>query len=158
MQNEIQKLKDENGKLKKEIRSLKDKIDDLESKSDFYKKDPKINEIEERYKKIIEAKDQTIEILKSKLYDIQNSNLKVGEKFVVLNFKSDDGLITPIICKNKTVFKEVENQLYKEHPNYKNNKNHFKLGEFKIDKTNNSRELVEIGIQGYTIEIKKNWE
>ena len=119
-------------------------------------KTKKTEDIVKSYKKTIEEKQLNIDLLKSKLYDIENSNLKPGEKFIVINFKLGDDLIIPITCRNKMVFKDVENQLYMQYPEYKNNENYFMFGDYKIGSSNKSKKLEEIGIHGYTLSMKRN--
>ena len=152
LKDENKNLKEENKKSKKEKKNLEEKIDDLKYKiEEILTKNPDIKKIEEKYKQIIEEKDLKIEMLKSRLSDIID-DLKEGEKLVAINFKSNnDSIYLPVVCKNKTAFKDVENQLYIQYPKYKNNKNFFIYNGFKIDKSNNSKKLEEIGIHGYTI-------
>ena len=156
MQKIIQELKDENKNLKEENKNLKkekknseEKIDDLKDEIDRLIKTKNIDEIVNKYKKTIEEKENTIEMLKSRFDDI-NADLKDGEKLLAINFKTYNGFIyLPVICKNKTVFKDVENQLYTLYPKYKNNENFYMYGDYKIDGSNRSKKLEEIGIHGY---------
>ena len=131
--------------------------DKLTKKVKFYEEKPEIKDIVEKHKREIEQREGQIELLKKKIYNINNPNLQDGERFVVINFKTYDNRILPIICTNRTLFSFAENQLYLQYPEYLNDRNIYIYDEFRqIDRQNNTQTLEEIGIHGYTIEIRRN--
>ena len=160
MKNEIQILKKENESIRqkntvliKENKVLKEKLYNFNSI-----KDQEIRKIEEKYKNLIFEKIKNVENF---IYQLNNNtvqvknknNLLAGEKLIAINFKSVDQKINDtIICKNKTKFHIIEDQLYEKYPEYVNGENFFLFNGHSI---NRFKTLDDNGINGYTIMLKK---
>ena len=122
-------------------------------------KDQEIQNIKEKYKILNEEKNQNIDGLILRL----NNNLPKhkdynesldGDKLIAINFRSEDQHINhSIICRNKTKFNVLEEQLYEKYPEYVDGENIFMFNETTINKLKN---LEDNGICGYTIMVKKN--
>ena len=148
MKKEIQSLKYENQILKNENANLKYNLDYFNSINK-----EKIIKLEEKCRKLNEEKmniNYLISKLNSNATGIKNYNeLSYGEKLVAVNFISVDQQINhSIICKNKTKFHEIEDNLYQKYPEYRKNDNYFMFNGLKI---NRWCTLEENGINGYTI-------
>ena len=133
LKTENRNIKTENERLKKENQLLKNKNQILKEENEKLKKrlnDLKIEEIKkinEKYEKFNDEKiknnDKSILILNNNIAEIKNYNgLLDGEKLILINFISVDQKINwSIICKNKTKFFEIENELYQRYPEYREN-------------------------------------
>ena len=148
--------------LKCEIQILKKERDDFKLKVDELNliKDEQIKKLEENYKQLNEEKMKIIDDLISKMNTIAvgintntNDILSKGEKIIAINFASTDQHINhTIICKNKSVFHEIEGRLYAKYPEYLDDNNYFMFNNIKI---NRQKTLEENGINGYNIILNK---
>ena len=160
-------LKTENERWKKVVELLKNKIKMLKNENENLKKklddsnvikDEEIKKLNEKCKILSEEKAKINENLTSKLIRISTEptnygELLDGEKLIAINFISvDQNINYSIICKNKTNFNEIENNLYKKYPEYSENDNFFMFNGSKI---NRWKTLEENGINGYTIILMK---
>ena len=161
--NENKALKIENENLKKIIQTLKYENQVLNNKYTYLKNNSdylnsinkeKIKELNEKCRILNEEKEKIMNGLLSKLNDIEagiknNNELPDGEKLVAVNFVSADQRINhSIVCNNKTYFNEIENDLYKKYPDYKEKDNYFMFNDSKIERNDT---LEKNGIIGYTI-------
>ena len=146
-------LKNENRILRKENENLNGKLNNLN-----IIKDQEIKNIKKKYKTSIEGRDKKIQdlLLKLKNNNVENKNYNNSldnEKLIAVNFISVDQLINhTIICKNKTKFFTVEEQLYEKYPQYLEDTNFFL---FKGHPINRFKTLEDNGIVPYTILLKK---
>ena len=146
-------LKNENRILRKENENLNGKLNNLN-----IIKDQEIKNIKKKYKTSIEGRDKKIQdlLLKLKNNNVENKNYNNSldnEKLIAVNFISVDQLINhTIICKNKTKFFTVEEQLYEKYPQYLEDTNFFM---FKGHTINRFKTLEDNGIEPYTIILKK---
>ena len=122
---------------KTKIEELTNQIDNLkESNKGNYGKDRLIELLEE-----ITKKDKEIKELKESQLNSPYT-LKPGEKLFPLIFVSEDQVIHyAIICKNTDKFKDIEDLLYSEYPEYGESENYFlvkgkKVNRFKTLKDN----------------------
>ena len=147
--------------LKNEIQILKKEREDLKIKIDKLNltKEEEIKKLDEKYKKLYDEKMKTLNDLLTKMnnnYDgskINNKTLLYGEKLIAINFVSVDQRINhSVVCKNKTKFHEIEDELYVKYPEYAKNDNYFMFNGLKV---NRWKTLEEIGINGYTIILNK---
>ena len=154
LKRENEMIKNENKKLGKKIESLQKKLDKVN-----FTKDEEINKLIERCKTLNGEKKNSIDKLMLKLnknvVEFRNYNgLPDGEKLIAVNFTSYDKVINHcIICKNKTKFFDIESELYRKYPKYKENENCFTLNNgLKINRWGT---LEENKIYGYTIILNK---
>ena len=97
-----------------------------------------INELNLKIKKLesdINSKNIEIENLNNKLEDslFNLENCKPGEKIMALQIISiDEKVSLPIPCKNTTTFVKIEEELYKEYPEYKDVNTYFTVNGFEI--------------------------
>ena len=115
----------------------------------------KIKKLEEQCRVLNDEKAKFTNLkpaLNSSIIDFKNYNeLPEGEKLVAVNFISVDQRINySVVCKNTTNFYEIESNLYKKYPEYRENDNFFMFNGLKI---NRWETLKENGINGYTIII-----
>ena len=156
LENRNKQLKNENEILRKENENLKEKLNNLN-----LIRDKEIKNVEKKYKTSIEEKDKKIQdlLLKLKNNNVDNKNYnnsldeEKGDKLIAINFISVDQRINhTIICKNKTKFFVVEEQLYEKYPEYLEDENFFM---FKGHKINRFKTLEDNEIEPYTIIVKK---
>ena len=153
MENRNKQLKNENEILRKENENLKEKLNNLN-----LIRDKEIKSIEKKYKTSIEEKDKKIQdlLLKLKNNNVENKNYNNSldnEKLIAVNFISVDQLINhTIICKNKTKFFTVEEQLYEKYPQYLEDTNFFM---FKGHTINRFKTLEDNGLKHILLYLKK---
>ena len=117
----------------KTIKDLSDKLNSINLKIDN-------NELQ----KIINIKNDEINKLRSKLNENSLENCKPGEKILAVGFTSFDQKINNFIlpCKDSELFVRIEEKLYDEYSEYKENETYFmvdgsKIKRFKTLKENN---------------------
>ena len=105
---------------------------------------------------ILEEKEKEIVYFNNQLLDnVNNEEIKFGEKLIVININSKDNKIYfPITCKTSTKFAEIERIFYKKFPDYCNNdeevvfkRNGLKMKGFKT--------MAENGFPGFELIVEK---
>ena len=133
------KLKEELNIYKKENEELKNKISKLNNdlilanktlidfKNNYYKEQENNKNKINNYNDLIEKKDKEIAELKSQLEKSGNNKKYVNfNDIMVINFiSSDQKLNTGIQCLKTETFAEVEERLYQQYEEYRENNNNF---------------------------------
>ena len=133
------KLKEELNNYKKENEELKYKISKLNNelilanktlidfKNNYYKEQENNKNKINNYNDLIEKKDKEISELKSQLEKTGNNKKYVNfNDIMVINFiSSDQKLNTGIQCLKTETFAEVEERLYQQYEEYRENNNNF---------------------------------
>ena len=133
------KLKEELNVYKKENEELKNKISKLNNelilanktlidfKNNYYKEQENNKNKINNFNDLIEKKDKEIAELKSQLEKSGNNKKYVNfNDIMVINFiSSDQKLNTGIQCLKTETFAEVEERLYQQYEEYRENNNNF---------------------------------
>ena len=133
------KLKEELNVYKKENEELKNKISKwnndlilanktlIDFKNNYYKEQENIKNKINNFNDLIEKKDKEISELKSQLEKTGNNKKYVNfNDIMVINFiSSDQKLNTGIQCLKTETFAEVEERLYQQYEEYRENNNNF---------------------------------
>ena len=135
-----QKLEQENANLINKLEIEKNKINASQIKS---KKNDNSDSIIDLYEEIHELKEK----LSRYPYELSD-----GEKLMSVIITSPDQKIHfSYICKNTTSFNRIEEDLYKDFPDYKENENYFlangnKINKFKTMEENkiNNSDIIEL--------------
>ena len=173
LENELINEKNKNKLLNEKIRQLEKELINEKNKNKLLNE--KIKQLEkelinERNKvkqldlskielqKSLELKNKEIEELKFKNNPLYN--IKLGEQLLSINFTSIDQKIANYsrICKNTDIFVRIEEQLYKDFPEYKDKETYFmknadKIKRFKSLDENNIKNNDVLVIYTYENEI-----
>ena len=136
--NEKEKNKNLNEQIKKYIKYIKELNDKLSGNNSV--DNNRILELE----KIINKKNDEINVLKAKLKISNINNIQPGEQILAIGFTSSDQNIQNFFrpCKDSDLFVRLEEKLYDEYPKYKDIETYFlvngkKVLRFKSIKENN---------------------
>ena len=136
--NEKEKNKNLNEQIKKYIKYIKELNDKLSGNNSV--DNNRILESE----KIINKKNDEINVLKAKLNISNINNIQPGEQILAIGFTSSDQNIQNFFrpCKDSDLFVRLEEKLYDEYPKYKDIETYFlvngkKVLRFKSIKENN---------------------
>ena len=136
--NEKEKNKNLNEQIKKYIKYLKELNDKLSGNNSV--DNNRILKLE----KIINKKNDEINVLKAKLNISNINNIQPGEQILAIGFTSSDQNIQNFFrpCKDSDLFVRLEEKLYDEYPKYKDIETYFlvngkKVLRFKSIKENN---------------------
>ena len=112
--------------MKKIIKQQKLKINELQNQ--LYSSNIKLNELQS-LKTLITQKDKELNNLKLQLINMNNINLNNSNNKIInqcVNFTSNDQNINYAIpCSGDSIFAEIEEQLYKIYPEYRETNNTF---------------------------------
>ena len=146
-------LKIEINTLNKENTNLKNKIDEKDNNLNRQKElvdilNKKLEKNELKFSDSIQKKDKEINWIKSNLPFEFNR----GEKLLCVIFQSfsDQSVHFPLLCKDKQIFKSLENQFYEVFPKFKETENYFLVNAFCI---NRDKTLEENNIKNGSIII-----
>ena len=141
--NQLNKENNKNKDLKQKILELEKIIDSLAEEKK--KKEEKLRDIQEinlknnnPNSKIIEELLKDLSEKNQEIKQLRNNNyikLKPGEKLMSIIFLSVDQKIHhSFVCKNTDIFAEIEQKLYVEYPEYKEQENYFIANGFKVSR------------------------
>jgi hypothetical protein len=141
---EIKELKEKLNEANKIINEQKEKILELQYKITMTKSED-INQINSLMN-IIEKKDEEIKLLKTRNFNNKRNNQINLSDIKSISFVSDDQRISnySIPCRGNPIFAKIEEELYKEFPEYRETNNYFlyqgkRIKRFKTINENNIR-------------------
>ena len=126
--------KEKTKQLEIDLNKEKQKNVDLNNKlNSFINTNNELNNKIETLEKDLNSKNIELKDLKNKLNGSSLENCKPGEKIIVAHFISTDQKINyAIACKNTDTFVKIEEELYNEFPEYREENTYFTLGGFLI--------------------------
>ena len=156
LEKELMNEKNKNKILNEKIKKLEKELDDERKK--VKQLNDKINLSKIELQKSLDLKNKEIEELIYKNNPLYN--IKPGEKIYSINFTSIDQKIVnySCACKNTDIFVRIEEQLYKDFPEYKDKETYFmknaeKIKRFKSLDENNIKNNDVLVIYTYENEI-----